>query len=191
MTRPFHDDLDQPIMARARARVHPAPEPAPADEAPPGRPQPMLNPPKVNVGALVVLAIITLFVLALAASIASRGGALEQPTPTAAPAATAIAPTTPPPPAPVSPAAVEAVPTAAGQIEAIDCAAEPGAWGCEPTPAPAPAYAPAAPPAHQKASELTPLDGVVEEAAPSDRLGSMPKPCTHPRCTGAGEGGRP
>lgn len=28
MTRPFHDDLDQPIMARARARVHPAPEPA-------------------------------------------------------------------------------------------------------------------------------------------------------------------
>jgi nucleotide-binding universal stress UspA family protein len=181
------DEFDQPytnVMERAKAKAAETwREDAPAPVERQRRPAPMLNPPKPSGNLIAALLVAGAFAAIFVASL--TGGpapetserpapppAVEQaPPPVAEEPAPAAAP-------PAAPAAEQPAPALA--IEPIDCAAEPGAWGCEPPPAPvqaAPIYvAPAA-------KEPEPVLLLSAETAVDDGLGSMPKPCTHPRCT--------
>lgn len=154
----MRDDLDDfpTVMDAAKAKAAKTWRDEP-DEAPvTRRPQPMTSRRRLDTGALAAVAVLGLFAAILAVSIFGGPPAetSEHPSyaaPTAAPAASPVVPAQSPQndaaPASVAPTASQAE----GVIEPINCAAEPGAWGCEPTPAPpvvqaAPA-GPVAPPA--------------------------------------------
>lgn len=165
-------------LAAAAERNAEAEQPA---QPPARRPTPMLNVPRPSANVVGALIVGAAFLAIFAASL--WGGAAPAETtresgsfPSAAPAA--------PSPAPAAEqervsAPVE-VPTAAlfdhGQnpTPAPLPTGENYLIGTDPAPPPPPQLAPAAPPVIY--SELVPI---VEE---EDNKGSMPKPCTHPRC---------
>jgi hypothetical protein len=176
----FDDDLD--VMSRAKAKAAETWKTAPAEPAPVERRRPsaMANPPSVK-GEYLAVGVIALIVLAAmigsAVNTRSAPETSERPAPPAVEQAPRFAPPTVAPVQESAPAPVTE-PTPAPLPTGYIVGTEPAPVQLAPAaPQAAPIYVAPAPVADPwaNASDLTPLED-------EDNRGSMPKPCTHPRC---------